>query len=84
MNKITSLFVFIVNINGEEKIVMWPDDNKVSTPLVYVSEGDLIKDKMKEVVQALSTKYKIHFELREYTLVKVVESFDPMITDLTM
>jgi hypothetical protein len=78
LGKITKLFVFIVNQEGVEKIVTWPDKSGMNVPLVYLNEKEIEHDKMKLAIQTMANVQKLYFELREYALVeKSVERFYP-------
>jgi len=82
MDKIKTLYVFIVNQDGVEKIVTWPNENGIAVPLVYISQDELENDKMRIKVQDVADKYKAYFELREYQLVeKSVETYYPALKE---
>jgi len=77
MSKIKTLHIFVVNENGEEKIVMWPNKSGINVPLFYLST-EKVEDEMKIAIQEMADTQKLYFELREYQLVKdSVETFYP-------
>ena len=78
MSKIKDVFIFVVNENGEEKIVTWPNEHGIAVPLVYIDKKDIVEDNMKKSIQGLADRYKLYFELRTYQLVEIdVEKFYP-------
>lgn len=70
--KVQTLLVFIVNINGEERIILHPENN---IPMVYLSTDALKQNNPRELMHALADKEKVYIELREYTLVKETTEF---------
>lgn len=82
MNKIKNIFVFVVNMDGEERIVTWPNGNGIDVPLVYLSEEEIENDNMRKAIQNMANVRKLYFELREFTLVeKSVETFYPTLKE---
>ena len=78
MNKITMIRVFIINDNGEEKIVTWPNRNGIDVPLVYLTEEEIKNDNMRVAIQSMADLRKVYFELREYKLIEEsTEKFYP-------
>lgn len=74
-NRVRMLWVFIVHVNGEEKILLDPIHH---IPLVYLSKGGVQQDGMKKIVQELADKEKVYIELREYKLIdESIEMFYP-------
>lgn len=76
--RINELFVFVINIEGEEKIVTWPNIHGIDVPLVYLSQQEIEGDGMKKAIQMMADHRKIYFELRRYDIVESsVEKFYP-------
>ena len=79
MGKIKKLFAFIINQNGEEKIMALPVNSEgTERPLLYLDEN-IIKDTgMREIIQKYANQYNLYIELREYQIVtSSVEKFYP-------
>lgn len=74
IKKIESVFIFVVIVNGEEKIMLWPDPVGKLVPLVYLSSEAVNNDRMRESMQAVVEKgHNMYCELREYKLVPLSE-----------
>ena len=74
MSKIMSLYVFIVHTEGEERVVLWTNEDGSKVPLVYTTLIGVEVDNMRTKIQALADNNKLYFELREYQLVETEES----------
>lgn len=84
MEHITSFYVFISMVGGEERIMMAPDPLGNMVPLAYTSKDGVDRAKVREMVENLVKTHKLYFELREYKLVGTLEVFEPMGSPLSM
>jgi len=84
MNKITNLYVFVLITGDQERIMMAPDCTGQMVPLAYTTKESIEEAKVRQLVEALVKNHKVCFELREYKLVGTLETFEPMLSTLTM
>lgn len=66
MNKITSFYVFVTTIDGEERILMIPDSTGQLTLLAYTSKKGIEETKVRQLIEDFVREHKVCFELREY------------------
>lgn len=84
MNKITNFYVFVAIRDKQEHIMMAPDSTGQMVPLAYTTKESIEEAKVRQIIEALVKEHRIYFELREYRLVGTLETFEPMLSTLTM
>jgi hypothetical protein len=73
MERVPSIFVFMVMRNGQEHIMTWPNERKEQVPLMYLSHQAVLDDNMKACIAQYAKQHELYIEMREYKLVPFTE-----------